>query len=354
MILPATTLASLLLLFLTLFCWGSWANTQKLVFKWRFELYYYDFAVGAAIAILIAVYTLGSANPQELTVSDNMMIAGYRKMAYAIATGLVVNLANIMLVAAISLSGMAVAFPTTFGVGLIVMSISNLLGNQASNNVALLFGGVVLLLTAVLADIFAYRSYLDFLATQSKSGPVLNPGTRLPVRPPNAYLGIILSAVGGIAWGFFFPLIDMSRSGENGVGPYGQAGLIGAGIFFSTLLYVPFFVNFPVQGEAVQVRSYFKGAKRQHFWGIFGGIIWGIGLVAVLVEGAAPTPVKTGPVLSSALIYGAPILATLWGLLVWHEFKGAPQSVKMLQLGMIVLFLAGMLLIALAPVYASK
>jgi glucose uptake protein len=354
MILPATTLASLLLLLLTFFCWGSWANTQKIVYKWRFELYYYDFAVGAALAILIAVYTLGSANSQELTVSDNMMIAGYRKMAYAIATGLVVNLANIMLVAAISLCGIAVAFPLVFGVGLIVMAVTNFIANPNSNNVALLFGGVVLVLTAVLADIFAYRSQLDFLAAQSKSGPVLSPVTRLPVRPPNASLGIILSLVGGLAWGFFFPLIDMSRSGENGVGPYGQAGLIGIGIFFSTLLYVPFFVNFPVQGEAVQVRSYFKGAKKQHFWGIFGGIIWGIGLLAALVEGAAPTPVKTAPVLASALIYGAPILATLWGLLVWREFKGAPQSVRMLQLGMIVLFLAGMLLIALAPVYASK
>lgn len=354
MILPATTLASLLLLFLTLFCWGCWANTQKLVFKWRFELFYYDFAVGVALAILIAVYFLGSANPQELTVSDNMMIAGYRKMAYAVATGLVINLANIMLVAAISLSGMAVAFPLVFGVGLIVMSVANFLGDPASNNTALLFGGVVLMLTAVLADIFGYRSYLDFVASQSKSGPALNPGTRLPVRPPSAALGIILSVVGGIAWGFVFPLIDMSRFGDNGVGPYGQAGLIGTGIFFSTLLYVPFFVNFPVQGEAVQVRSYFKGAKRQHFWGIFGGIIWGVGLVAVLVEAAAPTPVKTGPALASALVYGAPILATLWGLLAWREFKGAPQSVRMLMLGTVVLFLAGMLLISLAPVYALK
>ena len=125
MILPATTLASLLLLILTLFCWGSWANTQKLVFKWRFELFYYDFAVGAALCILIAVYTFGSANPQELTVSDNMLIAGYRKMAYAGASGLIINLANILLVAAISLSGMTVVFPIAFGVGLIIMSATN-------------------------------------------------------------------------------------------------------------------------------------------------------------------------------------------------------------------------------------
>jgi glucose uptake protein len=353
MILPATTLASLLLLILTLFCWGSWANTQKLVYKWRFELFYYDFAVGVALCMLIAVYTFGSANPQELTVSDNMLIAGYRKIAYSMATGLVINLANIMLVAAISVSGLAVSFPIVFGVGLIVMSLTNFIGNTASNNSALLFGGLVLILGAVLAEIFAYRSYLEALASKSKAVPVLDKGTRLPVRPKTA-VAITLSVVSGVAWGFFFPLIDLSRSGENGVGPYGIAGLIGFGMFFSTLLYVPFFVNFPVQGEPVRGRVYFQGTKKQHFWGIFGGVIWSVGLIAALVEAAAPPPVKTSPALASALVFGAPLLAVLWGLLAWREFKDCPQNVKMLQLGMIVLFLAGLVLTALAPVYAAK
>lgn len=354
MILPATTLASLLLLVLTLFCWGSWANTQKLVFKWRFELFYYDFALGVAICALIATYTLGSANPQELTISDNMLIAGYRKMAYAVATGVVVNLATILLSAAISLAGMTVAFPITFGIGLMVMALTDYFGNSASNNASLLFGGMVLILGAVLANIFAYRSHLDALSNKSETGPILDPGTRLPVRSPKATLGIVLCILSGIAWGFFFPLIESSRSGENGVGPYGIAGLMAVGMVISTLLYVPFFVNFPVQGEPVQVRSYFKGTKKQHFWGIFGGIVWTVGLMAALVEAAAPPPVKTAPALASGLIYGAPILAALWGLLAWREFKGSPQSVKMLQFGMVVLFLAGVTLLALAPVYITR
>jgi glucose uptake protein len=354
MILPATTLASLLLLILTLFCWGSWANTQKLVFKWRFELFYYDFAVGVAICVLIAVYGMGSANPQELTVSDNMLIAGYRKMAYAGASGLIINLANIMLVAAISLSGMTVAFPIAFGTGLIVMSLTNYFGYPAGYNASLLFGGLVLIFAAVLADIFAYRSHLDAMSNKSPGGPMLDPGTRLPVRSPKAVLGITMSALSGLAWGFFIPLIDASRSGENGVGPYGMAGLIGIGMVFSTLLYVPFFVNFPVQGEPVQVRSYFIGTKKQHFWGIFGGIVWTTGLIAALVEGAGPVPVHTNPALTSGLIFGAPILGVLWGLFAWREFKGSPQSVKMLQFGMVVLFLAGLTLMSIAPVYASK
>lgn len=354
MILPATTLASLLLLILTLFCWGSWANTQKLVYKWRFELFYYDFALGVALCALIAVYTLGSANPQELTVSDNMLIAGYRKIAYAVAAGLIINLANIMLVAAISLSGLSVVLPIAFGVGMIVMSLTNFIGDPASSNAALLFGGLVLILVAVLADIFAYRAYLDDLSNKSNTGPMLDPGTRLPMRPPKTGLGIVLSVVSGLAWGFFFPLVDTSRSGDNGVAPYGLAGLIAAGMFASTLLYVPFFINFPVQGQPVQGRAYFKGTKRQHFWGIFGGFLWSVGLIAALVAAAAPAPVRASPALESAMVWGAPFLGTLWGLLAWHEFKDSPQNVKLLQFGMIVLFLAGLTLVVLAPVYASK
>src|ERR1700679_1453921 len=171
MILPATTLASLLLLILTLFCWGSWANTQKLVYKWRFELFYYDFTLGAVLCAVLAVSFFGSANPQELTLSDNLLIAGYRKMAYAAAAGVIVNLATILLVAAISVSGMSVAFPVSFAVGLLVMSLTNYIDNPASSNAALLFGGLVLLLISAFACIVAYRSYLDDISNKSKGGP---------------------------------------------------------------------------------------------------------------------------------------------------------------------------------------
>jgi glucose uptake protein len=354
MILPSTTLASLLLLILTLFCWGSWANSQRLVFKWRFELFYYDFALGMAACILIAVFTLGSMNAQELTVSDNMMIAGYHKMAYGVAAGIVVNLAYMMLVAGISLSGMAVAFPLAFGIALIVTSVTNFIGNPQSSNTLLLFSGLVLVLIAVLVDIIAYRSHVDALAAGAKGGPILDPRTKMPVRTPTAARGILISILGGIALGFFLPIVDSSRSGDNGVGPYGLAALIGAGMFFSTLIYVPFFINFPVQGEPVQVRDYFKGAKKQHFWGIFGGFVWAVGLVAFLVEGAVPPALQTAPALAAGLIQGAPIIAALWGLLAWREFKGSTQGVKMLMLGMTVLFLAGLALVSLAPVYSAK
>jgi len=354
MILPSTTLASLLLLILTLVCWGSWANSQRLVFKWRFELFYYDFALGMAACILIAAFTLGSMNPQDLTVSDNFMIAGYRKMAYGVGAGLIVNLAYMLLVAAISLSGMAVAFPLAFGTGLIVTSVTNFISSPQSSNAFLLFSGAALILAAMVVDSIAYRSHVDALAAAAKGGPMLDPRTRLPVRTPVAAQGILMSIFAGIPLGFFLPVVDSSRLGDNGVGPYGLAALIGGGMFFSTLIYVPFFINFPVQGEPVQVRDYFKGAKKQHFWGIFGGFVWAVGLIAALVEGAVPPAVQTAPALAAGLIQGAPIVAALWGLLAWREFKGSTQGVKLLMLCMTVVFLAGLTLLSLASVYAAK
>jgi glucose uptake protein len=354
MILPATPLASLLLLILAFVCLGSWANTQKLVYKWQFELFYYDFAVGVALSVLVAVYFLGSANPQELTASDNMVIVSYHRVAYAGAAGMVGNLANILMVAAISISGISVAVPISAGVGLIVMSLTNYIGNPPAENALILFAGLLLILGAVVANILAYRAHVDALAKAAKRGPVLDPHTRLPVRNPKAKIGIILSLISGVAWGFFFPLIDSSRYGENGFGPYGVAGMIATAVFFSTLLYVPFFINFPIHGDAMKPQSYFKGMKKQHAWGIFGGIVWATGLLAALTAASGPPNVQPGPALTSILLFGAPILLTIWGLFAWGEFKAAGTNVRMLLVGTVFSLTAGLVLVSIAPVFAAK
>jgi glucose uptake protein len=354
MILPSTTLASVLLLVLTLVCWGSWANSQRLVFKWRFELFYYDFALGVVACVALAAMTFGSLNSQELTLVDNMTLAPYRKVAWGMAAGVVFNLATILLVAAISISGMAVSFPLSFGIGMIISSVMGFISNPQSANALLLFGGVLLVLVSLVVDFFAYRSHLDALAALSKAGPLLDPRTRLPVRPRIASRGVLIAVISGIAYGFFFPLLDSSRTGDNGVGPYGLGLLVGIGVIFSTLLYVPFFINFPVQGEPVQVRDYFKGAKKQHFWGIFAGFVWAIGFLALMVEGAAPPAAQASPVLLYCIIGMVPIVAVAWGLMAWQEFKGGAQGAKMLLVGMVVLYLAGIGLASIAPMYAAK
>src|ERR1700676_2077858 len=133
MLLPSTYFAAILLLISSMFAWGSWANTQKLAGKWRFELFYYDYSFGVMLCALVAAFTFGSLSPRELTFQDNLLIAAKRQMAYAFLGGAVFNLANMLLVAAIAVSGMAVAFPIAIGLALVIGVVLNFSLNPQGN-----------------------------------------------------------------------------------------------------------------------------------------------------------------------------------------------------------------------------
>src|SRR5580692_3971047 len=158
MILPTTYSSALLLLIVSMICWGSWANTQKLAGKWRFELFYYDFSIGVLLCAVIAAYTLGSWRSEDLSFSDNLLIAAKRQMAYAAGAGMVFNLANMLLVAAISVSGLAVAFPVGIGLALVIGVIWNYVIKPQGNPV-LLFGGAAIIVAAIIVDSFAYKEH---------------------------------------------------------------------------------------------------------------------------------------------------------------------------------------------------
>jgi len=353
MLLPSTYSAALLLLVLSMFAWGSWANTQKVAGKWRFELFYYDYSFGVMLCAIVAAFTFGSLIPRELTFQDNLLIAAKRQMAYAFAGGAVFNLANMLLVAAIAVSGMAVAFPIAIGLALVIGVVLNFSLNPQGNP-ALLFIGVFLVLAAIVVDAFAYSSYLDAQALLSKAKAPVDARGKPRVRSRGgAARGLILCIVSGILMGLFYPLVEVGRQGDTGVAPYGLALLFGLGVLLSTLLYVPFFANFPVQGEPIQILEYFKGTRKQHLLGILGGTIWMVGAIANFAAASTPAMVQIGPAISYALGQGATLISALWGLLVWHEFKGADERVKLLLGVMIGLFVLGLGLISIAPLYAK-
>src|SRR5579871_6661665 len=211
MILPTTYQAALLLLLVSMFCWGSWANTQKLTGKWRFELFYYDYSLGVFLCALVAALTFGEMVPKELTFTDNLLLAGKRQMAFGIAGGAVFNLANMLLVAAIAVAGMAVAFPIAIGLALVIGVVWNYSLNPQGNPL-LLFGGALLVVVAIVIDAFAYSAYMDSKIVAKKKMVKTD-------APPStgAAKGIALSFVSGILMGMFYPMVELGKQGENGV-----------------------------------------------------------------------------------------------------------------------------------------
>ena len=342
MILPATYNGALLLIILSMICWGSWANTFKMAGKWRFELFYYDYSLGVLLAAIAAAYTFGSMGP-DLSFSDNLLIALRRNMAYAAAAGVVFNLANMLLVAAISVAGMAVAFPIAIGLALVIGVVWNYILNP-QGNAALLAIGVLLVLGAIITDAWAYRAHARKAPAQQRNVP----------RSPK---GIVLSLISGLLMGSFYPLVEMAKGGgpdNAGLGPYAVAFLFAIGVFLSTFIFNLYFLNLPVQGQPLSMFSYFRGSLGQHLLGIFGGVIWCTGAIANFAAASAPKEVQVGPAISYAVGQGATMVSALWGLLVWKEFAGASGKVKLLLTLMLVLFLAGLITVSIAPLYSSS
>jgi glucose uptake protein len=336
MLTPTTYATALILSILSMICWGSWANTFKLTKKWRFELFYFDYAFGVLAAALIAAFTFGSMG-NELSFTDNLLVTGKRQMAMGIAAGGVFNLANMLLVAAISISGLAVAFPVGIGLALVIGVIWNYLLRPAGSP-ALLFGGAAVVILAIVVDALAYRNH----AVSATKGTA-----KFSIK------GLVLSLVSGVLMGSFYPLIEMSRAGEIGLGPYTAAVMFAIGVLITTFVFNLYFMNLPVEGEPVAFGEYFRGRFKNHLLGLAGGMVWCAGAIANFAASSAPPEVNISPAMSYALGQGATMISALWGLLVWKEFAGANSYVKMLLTVMIVLFLIGLGMVSVAPLYGG-
>jgi glucose uptake protein len=355
MTLPTTYVAGVLLLILSMLCWGSWANTLKLAGRWRFELYSYDLSVGVAVSVAILAFTFGSLNPNELTFQENFLIVSYRKMAYCAGAGMVFNLVYIVLLCAMSVACLAVSFPISFGVAVIVTAIGSFALNPQGNAI-LVLGGAVLVAAAIVVNIFAYTTHVDLQAEELKKAALqIDPRVKKSkpkIKPPGPSRAVTLGVISGILMGIFSPVMEMGREGDNGVGPYGAALLFAVGVLVSTFLYTPFFLNFPVAGAPIQFTDYFRGTARQHLLGLLGGGLLALGATAGFVGATTPASVKIGPALGYTALHAGAVIAALWGLLAWHEFKGANERIRLLLAVMLVLYLAGLGMVSIAPLYS--
>jgi glucose uptake protein len=349
-LIPASVVGVSVLLFVSLLCWGSWASTLKAAGKWRFEFYYCDFTLGVAVAAVAAAYTLGSWNEHDLTFQDNFLLAGYRKMAWCLGAGIVFNLANLLLLAGTTTSSMTTAFPITFALAWAVGAVWQYTDRAGVNGMLTAAGSVMMMASLVMAAI-AWSWHREAEEHKKITALRADPRVRRPgPRAPGAARGIVLSIIGGLFMGAFFPALLEGVSGDNGVSAYGALLLIAAGIAGSSLLFVPFFLNFPVQGEPLVLGGYLKGTRRQHLLGLAGGVIWAAGVLAALVA-SEPEGISIPQPVQYVLMRAGPVLASVLGLTLWRELPDAPWRARMMLAATLVLFVAGLWMIGVAPVY---
>ena len=318
----------------TMFCWGSWGNTQKLAGKtWRYELFYWDYVIGVLLFALVSGLTAGSmgAHP-DWGFLANLKQASLGNLGSAFLGGIVFNAANILLAAAISIAGMSVAFPVGIGLALVLGVVVNYVG-APKGDATLLFGGVGLIVLAILCNAFAYK-IKTFQTSQTFQTSILK--------------GLVLSIVCGVLMAFFYRFIactmdmDFTKAAPAAgmMTPYSAFFVFALGIFASNFVFNALAMRHPVSGAPITEREYFRGGFPIHLVGVLGGLIWGLGNGINLVAAG-----KAGAAISYGLGQGATLVSALWGILIWKEFKGAPRKAALLNLAMFILFVVGLGLI---------
>ena len=320
---------SILLCTITMIGWGSWANTQKLAgkTKWSFELYYWDYVLGLLLFSVLFMLTAGSMGSGGMPALANISQASGASILAAGFSGVLFNIANILLVVAIDAAGMSIAFPVGIGLALIIGTITAYL-QQPKGNALILFLGVALVLAAMILSALAYR--------------------RLPQSGKASWAkGMLFAIIAGCLMGFFYPqLMRCISPGFNSapivpgkLTPYTAVFFFSLGVLASNFIVNSIFMK--ASGRTYS--EYFAGTPRLHSLGILGGAIWMLAFgLNVIASGVA------GPAISYALGQGATLVAAIWGVLIWKEFRDAPHGTMPLVSAMFAGYVLGLTLIGVA------
>ena len=330
MVIIDSYLTAVMMCVVTMFCWGSWANTQKLATKeWKFQLFYWDYAIGVFVLSLILAFTLGSSGEKGMGFIDNLAQATPKTIMLALLGGIIFNLSNILLVGAIDIAGMAVAFPIGVGLALVIGVINNYIAEPVGNAV-MLFAGVAAVALAIIIDGLAYK--------------------RLPeAGEKTAVKGVVISVLAGVLMGWFYRFVAASMSTDfvnieaGKFTPYTAVVVFSLGVLLSNFIWNSIVMAKPFSGEPVKYADYFKGNIKLHLIGILGGIIWNIGMsFSIIASGQA------GFAISYGLGQGATLVAACWGVFIWKEFKSAPKRTNPMLALMFTFYVIGLVLIITA------
>jgi glucose uptake protein len=307
----------------TAFCWGSWANTYKGVKNYRFELFYWDYAIGIFLISVILAFTMGSTGHDAHSFLNNVHSANTSNIVSAMLGGVVFNLANLLLVAAIDMAGLAIAFPISIGIALVVGVVTSYL-LQPRGNAVMLGAGVACAFVAVVLDGKAYSQLAAASRKASKKS-------------------IVVCIVSGVLMGIWAPFVTRSMTVGNTLGPYSVAVFLTLGALLSCFVWNIYFMKNPLVGEPVAFSGFFTAPVSGHLLGLLGGAIWGLGTVFNLVAASF-----SGVAISYAIGQSAPMVAALWGVLVWKEFAGANRAARAYLALMFVFYVLAIIMIARA------
>lgn len=299
MFLPHSFAAALAMTVTSTLCWGSWANTYKLTRRYRFELFYWDYAIGIVLVSLAWALTLGSIGGGGDRFMANVAAADRSNIAWAIVGGIIFNVANLLLVAAIDMAGLAVAFPVAIGIALVVGVVLSYALDPRGNPL-LLAAGVALALVAVVFDGRAYRALTLGGSSVSRKS-------------------IVVCVVSGVLMGSFAPFVTRALTSGHALGPYTVAVFFTLGALASCFVVNVYFMRHPFVGEPVDFSGLRSARAVDHLLGLVGGVVWGTGTVFNFVAASF-----VGVAISYAIGQAAPMVAALWGVAVWREFRGAP------------------------------
>ena len=336
MIVISSYTVAVLMCVITMLCWGSWANTQKLATKeWEFPLFYWDYSFGILLFALLLAFTMGSMGESGRPFMADLSQASSEALLSALIGGILFNIANILLVAAIDIAGMSVAFPVGIGLALVLGVITNYVAAPVGDS-TLLFSGVAAVAGAIVLAALSYRKISSGASATSK--------------------GLIISIVAGVLMGFFYRFVadsispgyinstDLHNLEPGMLSPYTALVVFSVGLLLSNFLWNSIAMYKPISGKAVTYREYFsRGTPRLHLIGLLGGAIWCLGMgFSIIASGAA------GPSISYGLGQGATLVAAIWGVFIWREFKGAPKEVNTYLVLMFILYIVGLALIIIS------
>jgi glucose uptake protein len=326
---PQVYAIALGLMVLSMFCWGSWANTMKLCPNYRFQLFYWDYVIGLLAGAIVWGLTLGSFGDSGEAFYADISQAGLHPILLAACGGIIFNAANLLLVAAIDIAGLAVAFPIGIGLALVIGAVSSYLIAPQGNPI-LLFAGIALVVAAILFDAIAYR-------------------LREEDRPAMSSRGIVISLIAGVLMGCFYPFVSKAMTGANAVGPYAAVFFFAVGVALCSVPVNYMLMRMPLDGRVpASMEDYWKAPLNWHIWGVLGGAIWCTGAISNIVASQAHI---VGPAVSYSIGQGATMISACWGVFVWREFALAPSRAKAYLTWMFILFLCGLTAIAAAPLF---